>query len=639
MPNSHPAESSIDDDDDDDDNDDDDDDHNVDDNDNGDDSKGHHHEFTRSFQKRFHQKAKQFYEKILSHENPFEIENSNLLKLSTQDAFDPAVIESLRLLEAKGKEQYDSFVKDVLENGTRSIHDPIPKNNFPLPSTSLKRITSTSGTKAQQMQLNNDLFARLVAMMQHKKVSIDELFSFETHSFPPALSEFGNILLRPSNSEIIKELVTPCHCVQDELSIFRADYNVIFDGEKLVLQHPPKKSMTYKEYVEMIQKDVLYIYLTVHSRVDIIFDSFVDGSVKAAVEKKHDQEIRGTTARRRVAAELQCPKHWSQFLRDRSNRKEVYRFLAESLSALQYPSSRQVFITCQRAVLSNTAMTMHESNIEGAESRILLHVRHALMQGMSKIKIISNNSNLVVIALGLYHELSSTYNFEDIIVEFGMNETHKKISLKQLSSSLGQLRCQALPFFHCLTGTNLNCSFRGITKKKSYEALKAYERADEILAYLWNHPHQNISEGDMHFTVIQRLVTLFYSRTCDLTCVNEARAQLYFAQLKLESIPPTKDALLLHCKRVIYECGTWRKCLEANQQLPSPENFGWKQTNDQNVVWEPLWISGTEASKEARQLTKCTCKSEACRNCKCRKASLRCTTFCTCKCQIKIAYE
>ena len=176
-----------------------------------------------------------------------------------------------------------------------------------------------------------------------------------------------------------------------------------------------------------------------------------------------------------------------------------------------------------------------------------------------------------------------------------------------------------------------------MSKKKAYEALKAL-KADATLGSLYEHPFQDFSEDDPKFAVIQRLVILFYSRTAHMTSIDEARHHLYFSKNQsLDTIPPTKDALMLHVKRVIYQCGKWKQSLQADLQLPSPSAFGWQQSNNDNTMWEPKWINLQEASKEARQFYKCACKSE-CTRCKCKTASLKCTMFCTCKCQDRVSY-
>ena len=107
-----------------------------------------------------------------------------------------------------------------------------------------------------------------------------------------------------------------------------------------------------------------------------------------------------------------------QFLKESTNKQGLNEFLATTLNALTYPSDRQLFVTYQDRVLSNCGMTMPQCNTEEADSRILYHVKHALSENMTFIQILSNDTDVVIIALGVYHMLRSDYIFDDLVIEF-----------------------------------------------------------------------------------------------------------------------------------------------------------------------------------------------------------------------------
>ena len=100
-------------------------------------------------------------------------------------------------------------------------------------------------------------------------------------------------------------------------------------------------------------------------------------------------------------------------------------------------------------------------------------------------------------------------------------------------------------FFHAFTGCDTTSAFKGIGKKKSYEALKAYTEIETIFADIHAHPFPDLNENDSRFEKIERFVILMYSRTSIVTSVNEARMNMYFSKTQnIENIPPTKNALL-----------------------------------------------------------------------------------------------
>ena len=133
-----------------------------------------------------------------------------------------------------------------------------------------------------------------------------------------------------------------------------------------------------------------------------------------------------------------------------------------------------------------------------------------------------------------------------------------------------------------------------------------------------------------------------YSKTSNHSRVNAARIDLFFQKTRnLDSIPPTENALLQHCKRAIYQCGIWSRCLEPQQNLPDPTNYGWKRTTEEPTIpYRPHWITNGEAHKTVRELAiKCKCQGAAgCVTCKCYKADMRCTMLCACNCTNRISY-
>ena len=95
---------------------------------------------------------------------------------------------------------------------------------------------------------------------------------------------------------------------------------------------------------------------------------------------------------------------------------------------------------------------------------------------------------------------------------------------------MGQLRSQVLVFFHAFTGCDTTSAFKGIGKKKLYEALKAYTEIETIFADFHEHPFPALNENDSRFEKIERFVILMYSQTSILTSVKEAMMNMYFSR-------------------------------------------------------------------------------------------------------------
>ena len=62
--------------------------------------------------------------------NPFLESSSELLALDTRNVLDKSVIETVNKIYEIGKEQFNKYYKEVINDCTHSIHDPIKKNLY-----------------------------------------------------------------------------------------------------------------------------------------------------------------------------------------------------------------------------------------------------------------------------------------------------------------------------------------------------------------------------------------------------------------------------------------------------------------------------------------------------------------------------
>jgi len=92
----------------------------------------HHREQGLSTQKTFQQQVVDLTETIKRMENPFFDIFPDLVTLDSRNCTAESVVTTVRNLEETGKKQYRDFVKNVLQEHSHSIHDPIKKNSLAL---------------------------------------------------------------------------------------------------------------------------------------------------------------------------------------------------------------------------------------------------------------------------------------------------------------------------------------------------------------------------------------------------------------------------------------------------------------------------------------------------------------------------
>ena len=128
---------------------------------------------------------------------------------------------------------------------------------------------------------------------------------------------------------------------------------------------------------------------------------------------------------------------------------------------------------------------------------------------------------------------------------------------------------------------------------------------------------------------LERFAVLLSSQTSTCTSINECRKDLFSRKgQSLEELPPTLDAFKLHVNRAVFQasyCGA--QSLLKDLVLPDPNEWGW---NISDEGYKLVWTKTLEESKMCQELTQYGCNSEkdCTRQCKCVKASLKCTTLC-----------
>ena len=117
--------------------------------------------------------------------------------------------------------------------------------------------------------------------------------------------------------------------------------------------------------------------------------------------------------------------------------------------------------------------------------------------------------------------------------------------------------------------------------------------------------------------------------------VNEARYVKFCSNTRSaepHKLPPTRDALLCHCKRVAYVTAVIKRSLERYPDVPRPyDGHGWIM--DENGTLQIQWMLLPPAPEEVMQFITCGCLKSGCATniCVCKSHGLPCTDLCKCK--------
>lgn len=97
------------------------------------------------------------------------------------------------------------------------------------------------------------------------------------------------------------------------------------------------------------------------------------------------------------------------------------------------------FVFLGKGVISQDSNDpMPSCNHEEADTRIVVHVVHALEHGATNIQVRTVDTDVIVILVGRYHELITSTPTADIWVAFGMGKNFCFYSINNICESLGE---------------------------------------------------------------------------------------------------------------------------------------------------------------------------------------------------------
>lgn len=168
---------------------------------------------------------------------------------------------------------------------------------------------------------------------------------------------------------------------------------------------PIGNAKTFKEYATKVFIPFVKSPSQNVSRVDFVWDVYLDNSLKATTRNS-----RGAGARRRVAANTAFPGSWQQFLRVDENKNELFRFLANYIADLA-ENEKVITSTYGEGVLCNTEgidfTNISPCTHEEADTRLLLHAADAVSRGLRKVIIRTVDTDVVCLAIAYFERINS----------------------------------------------------------------------------------------------------------------------------------------------------------------------------------------------------------------------------------------
>ena len=234
-----------------------------------------------------------------------------------------------------------------------------------------------------------------------------------------------------------------------------------------------------------------------------------------------------------------------------------------------------VIATLCESMLSNKPIDstiLSPCNHEEADTRIFLHVKHISSYSTEERRfcICAADTDVVIIAISVFDQLGCT----ELWIEFGIGSNKLWLPIHHYVSVLGTDCCHGILFWYGFTGCDRVSYFAGRSKPTAWNVWKSFPAITTTFQNLSFFETISISDTDMK--QLERFTTLLYDRSSSFTDINAFRKHLFTKKGRtIENLPRTRDALIQHVKRALFQTNIWKQSLLPIQIIPNADNWGW----------------------------------------------------------------
>ena len=297
----------------------------------------------------------------------------------------------------------------------------------------------------------------------------------------------------------------------------------LLDGAAVVHLLPTTNVVIFDEYADQMFLPHIVKQLENCTRVDVVWDTYLPNSIKQSAREK-----RGKRIRRKFAGNNKLPGKWVDFLSDPSNKQELFEFLSCKVADWNCSANKHAVITSgSSAIIKGSRRSMELCNHEEADTRLIVHLQDAILNGSHKLLVRTVDTDVVVIVIGKFCHFKSFCQDVNIWIAFGVGKHFSYIHIDAVYEDLGREKLLALPVFHSFTGCDTTSTFYGRGKKSTWEAWKCFNDVTQAFTYMALHPFAALSVDTPHFQLLEHFTVIVYDMTNELQLVNELRQELF----------------------------------------------------------------------------------------------------------------
>ena len=225
-----------------------------------------------------------------------------------------------------------------------------------------------------------------------------------------------------------------------------------------------------------------------------------------------------------------------------------------------------------------------QSNHQEADTRMLIHIRHASMS-RDKIIVSSPDTDVFIIMLSKVTKMN-----RQLFMLTGTGSKRRIIDVNSVAEGIyenqNETYCtknqvmKVLLGFHCFTGCDTVSSFAGRGKLKPLKLL--FKNSESIDAF--SSLGEDIELDEKTAKKLERFASHMYGKKPTFSIsINDLRYNIYYqkgGKASFDLLPPCHNVLTQHSMRASYQTYIWRQCFNPMIDADKPVNYGWCMNDD-----------------------------------------------------------
>ena len=282
----------------------------------------------------------------------------------------------------------------------KKFHDTMKLNKLKtFSSLSQKKKVSTDG-RTMVLKADRSLFGRIIIIGQSRKIDVRELLQYSLGPLPWFLATTEGFPRKTNKAA----LATPLQKDVPLADGLPQNSAAIIDGMSLVQKLSVGGGQTT---FAMVASSLLTKVLhegSQSNRIDVVFDTYRDMSIKNA-----ERTMRGEVAGVQLShiSSTQLVKQWRKFLSEVKNKTSLIKFISREWreeDCMRRLKGKTLFVTAESECWKITEKGSENvaeltSNQEEADTRLLLHAKHAAQEGYEAVAVISEDKDVFVLLL------------------------------------------------------------------------------------------------------------------------------------------------------------------------------------------------------------------------------------------------